>query len=82
MQKRIRDLIQVKGNWNLVASYKLAILKLKTKEYVAALDEINDVIEQDEENFLGDCSYCIRGVVFLCLENWKDGGAEFLKVQE
>ena len=75
--KTNKDLIQVKGNWNLVASYKLAILKLKTKEYVAALDEINDVVEQDEENFLGGYSYCIRGVVFLCLEDWKTAEQNF-----
>ncbi len=75
--KTNKDLIQVKGNWDLVASCKLAILKLKTKEYVAALDEINDVVERDEKNFLGGYSYYVRGAVFLCLEKWKTAERDF-----
>ena len=80
--KTNKDLIQVKGNWNLQSSYKLAILKIKTKDYVAALDEINDVVEQDEKNFFGVYSYCVRGVVFLCLKKWKMAERDFSRCQD
>ncbi len=80
--KTNKELIQVKGNWNLQSSYKLAILKIRTKKYVAALDEINDVVERDEENFFGAYSYCVRGVVFLCLKKWRMAKRDFSRCQD
>ena len=60
----------VSRNWNLIAAYKLAILRLKTTAYDASLEVINDVIEHDTDSCLGNRPYCVRGIVLLCLKEW------------
>lgn len=76
-------IIQTRGNWILVARYKLAILNLLKNKYKAALREINEVIEQDNQEFfaLYQC-YCVRGVALLCLGKWKEAPKDFVKCQK
>ena len=71
------DLERVKWRWDLIATYKLAILLLKTTAYDTSLEVVNDVIENDTDSCLGDRPYCVRGIVFLCLKKW-DNAAEDL----
>ena len=64
------DLFRVKSHWDLIATYKLAILRLKTKEFDASLEAINKVIQQDTDAYLESLPYCVRGIGFLCLKEW------------